>query len=230
MMFNFNDILIVAAHPDDEILGCGGTIARFAEQGARISALILGEGPAARGDLHDNHKKVDWLSAMSALKAASIEGIGHIEISGLPDNRFDVLPLLDIVKIVEETKNVVNPDLVFTHQPGDINIDHQITSRAVITAFRPLPSEKNTMILGFEVPSSTEFSVPGISLPFHPIIYIDISASLPKKLKALEFYSSEIKDWPHPRSYKGVEYLNRLRGCQCGKEAAEAFMLYRGVI
>lgn len=228
-MINFKNksILVVAAHPDDEILGCGGTIAKAKSQGASISFLLLGEGPTSRKCADDTQTK-DF-AVTSAQEAAEALGVDNVFFGNLPDNKFDSLPLLDLVKLIEKTGNEVKPDIVFTHHFGDLNIDHSQTHRATITAFRPLPGSKPVTLLGFEVLSSTEYAPPNSLPPFEPNVYVDIEPYLNLKMTALEAYSSEMCPWPHPRSMETTEHLARLRGAHCGCKAAEAFILYRSI-
>lgn len=218
-------ILVVAAHPDDEMLGCGGTLARCRSLGIPASILLLGEGPAARMDA--SAARCHEISRTQAVRAAATVGISDVRFAGLPDNRFDTLPLLDIVKIIESHAQEIRPTLIFTHFAGDLNIDHQLTHRAVITALRPLPDAPAYTILGFEVLSSTEYATPGIGDGFYPQYFVDIAEFIPAKAAALACYSEEMRPWPHPRSQEGVEHLARLRGAQCGRNAAEGFVLYR---
>lgn len=220
--------LVVAAHPDDEMLGCGGTLAKLARSGAKISILLLGEGPASRDSAAGGNVQSD--ARHSALAAAASLGIHDVRFAGLPDNRFDSLPLLDIVKVVERVALDVRPELVLTHFAGDLNIDHQLTHRSVMTAFRPLPGAKPPAILSFEVLSSTEYTCVDMGATFHPNVFIDITGFLETKQKVLEAYASEMRSWPHPRSHATVEHLARLRGSQCGSSEAEAFQLCRVVI
>lgn len=231
MLEYINKALVVAAHPDDEILGCGGAMARLREAGAEVTVLILGEGPTARetGDMLKEEKLAAQIARTSAIDAASTLGVYNVRFADLPDNRFDTVPLLHIVRAVEATAHEAQPDLVFTHFAGDLNIDHQLTHRAAMTAFRPLPGCKPVCILGFEVLSSTEYAPNGISERFHPTVYIDITGFIEAKQKALAAYASEMRPWPHPRSHEAIEHLACLRGSQCGIEAAEGFVLYRGI-
>lgn len=224
-------VLVVAAHPDDEMLGCGGTLARLRKNGATISILLLGEGPTARltesGELESNAKKQ---ATNSATEAARLLDIPDPIFLNLPDNKFDTLPLLEITQAVEKVLFSFKPDVIFTHHGGDLNKDHRLTHQAVLTACRPLPEANPMSILGFEVLSSTEYAVSNAFASFLPNCYVDISATLADKQKALTAYASEMRPWPHPRSHEGVEYLAKLRGSQCGKDAAEAFTLYRYVL
>lgn len=159
-----------------------------------------------------------------AIEANRILGIKEVFLYNLPDNRFDSVNFLDIVKIVEHVKEKVKPNVVFTHHKNDLNIDHRITYQAVLTAFRPLLHATIEEIYSFEVLSSTEWSYPNT---FQPNVYFDISKSIAKKVEAMKFYVSELKDWPHPRSIKGVEILAKKRGCEVGLEYAEAFECIR---
>lgn len=219
------NIFVVAAHPDDEILGCGGTMAKAISQGASISILLLGEGPTSR----ENEESAHSHAKESAHQAAKAFGITNLFFGNLPDNRFDSIPLLDIVKIIEEHADNVRPDIVLTHHCGDLNIDHSLTHRATITAFRPLPECKPICIAGFEIPSSTEYTPPNTLPAFRPNIYVDISNFLEQKKTALKAYASEMRPWPHPRSNQAIDHLAHLRGSQAGVTAAECFSLYRAI-
>jgi LmbE family N-acetylglucosaminyl deacetylase len=158
--------------------------------------------------------------------AAKTLGYASLKRIGLPDNRFDSVPLLELCKVVEQTVEELQPDLVMTHDPSDLNIDHQLAHRAVITVTRPNPSGVRR-VMTFETLSSTEWQDQAVSA-FHPNCYVALSEShLERKLKALEQYRSEIRTWPHPRSVKAVEHLARLRGSQIQHPLAEAFRIVR---
>lgn len=230
---NFADkrVLVVAAHPDDEILGCGGTLVRALREGARVNILILGEGPTARkGTSVDGGRgqaQQDQHSLLGALRGLSAEPV-ELQCAMFPDNRFDTVALLDIVQWIEAWAFEFRPDMVFTQHVGDLNTDHMLTQRAVMTAFRPLPTLRIPDIYAFEVLSSTEYGLQADHV-FHPNYYVDISREVEDKLALLACYDSEMRDFPHPRSYEAARILARLRGVQCGCEAAEAFMFLRGV-
>ena len=230
-MIRSNQVLVVAAHPDDEMLGCAGTLAKLKSKGAEVTILLLGEGPTAR-ESHDSERVAESRSEamISAQQAAFVLGINDVRFGGLPDNKFDTIPLLSIIQLIERVKQETMPDLVLTHHAGDLNLDHQLAHRAALTAFRPLPGEKAVTILSFEVLSSTEYTTANSLPPFLPNLYVDISDFLDKKQKALQAYASEMRPWPHPRSHEAVEHLAKLRGCECGVDAAEAVMLCRGVV
>jgi LmbE family N-acetylglucosaminyl deacetylase len=221
-------ILVVAAHPDDEILGCGGTIARYAQEGAEIHSLILGEEVTSRTTVSkkSSHLALENLKKQ-ALTANKIIGVKKVYFSSLADNRFDTVPLLEIIKEIEKVKNDFKPEIIFTHYRSDLNIDHQITYQAVLTATRPLPEEFVKTILAFEVASSTEWNYP---LSFSPNVFYDITKTIDLKIKALAAYHSEMREFPHPRSLPGIKLQAQNRGLQSGVTDAEAFMLVRNIV
>ena len=222
-------ILVVAAHPDDEVLGCGGTMARLVKEGNEVYTLILGEGITSRDEKRDRAKRERELKVLKnqTVEANKILGVKNTHTFDFPDNRFDTIPLLDIIKVIERTRKEVKPEVVFTHHHGDLNIDHQITLKAVMTAFRPVKEEKAREIYSFEVPSSTEWNAPSLAEYFMPNYFIDISKTLKLKIQAMNEYKSEIKDFPHPRSPKAIEITAKRWGIQIGLEAAEAFGVVR---
>ncbi|MHA1598165.1 MAG: PIG-L deacetylase family protein [Alphaproteobacteria bacterium] len=220
-------ILIVAAHPDDEVLGCGATAARHVADGDTVHVLIMAEGATSR-DAADT----DGVTALrqSAAAAAAALGTAAPRFAGLPDNRMDGLDLLDIVKAVEAVVGEVAPDIVYTHHGGDLNVDHRLTHQAVLTACRPQPGETVRAIYTFETPSSTEWSATDMEDAFTAQRYVDVGAQMAAKLAALECYESEMRDFPHARSIKAVEALATLRGSQSGLGAAEAFRVIREIV
>ena len=221
-------VLVVAAHPDDEVLGCGGAIARLADEGAAVHVIFIADGVGARGTARPD-AKVLKLRRKAAQKACAILGAASVIFGDLPDNRLDTVALLDVIKQVENRLGAVKPDLVLTHHAGDLNIDHRKIHDAVVTACRPQKSQSVRTLLFFEVPSSTEWQVPGAGQPFEPNWFIDISTTLDRKLTALEAYGMEMRAWPHPRSVEAVTHLARWRGATVGADAAEAFVLGRTI-
>jgi len=221
-------ILIVAAHPDDEVLGCSGTVTRLIEQGAQAYTLILGEGITSRDDIRDSDKRRNEISKLreEIHEANQIIGVDKVFIENLPDNRFDTIPFLDIVKLIEKVKDEIKPDTIFTHYQDDLNIDHQITCRAVLTAARPLADETVKEIYSFEVLSSTEWSFPS---SFSPNTFYDISDTIDKKLLAMSMYKSELREYPHPRSLDGIKCSAQCNGIKIGANYAEAFKLLRQI-
>lgn len=226
------NILVVAAHPDDEVLGCGGTIAKHSQQGDSVNVVILAEGVTSRDTQRNPEKRKSELSALAkmAYQAGEILGVTSLSLHNFPDNRMDSCDLLDIIKIIETAIKQHHPDIIYTHHPGDVNIDHRCLHEAVVTACRPLPGNQIKTLLFFEVASSTEWQTPNSAPVFTPNWFVDISDTLTIKLKALETYQSEMRPWPHPRSLAALEYLAKWRGSTIGVEAAEAFVLGRNLI
>jgi LmbE family N-acetylglucosaminyl deacetylase len=225
------NILVVAAHPDDEILGCGGAIARHVQQGDRVAVVILGEGVTSRsahGMPDQDLEKLRDLS-MATQRACAILGVRDVALNDFPDNRMDSLALLDVVKLIEVHIARVRPTVIYTHHGGDVNIDHQVTYQAVVTACRPQPGHPVRTLLTFETLSSTEWQPPLAGVSFAPNWFVDINETLALKLAALDEYVSELRPWPHPRSISAVEHLARWRGSMVGLEAAEAFALARTI-
>jgi len=221
-----NKILIVVAHPDDEVLGCGGTITRLNKEGYELYTLILGEGITSRDDKRSKEKRGREIANLKeqAKKANELIGVKKVFFHDFPDNRFDTVPFLDIVKVIEKIKNQIKPEIIFTHYEKDLNIDHQITYMAVITETRPLREETVKEVYSFEIPSSTEWSYP---LSFSPNVFYNISETMNIKLKALEEYKSEVKEYPHPRSLEAVELTAKNWGIKVGVNYAEAFKCVR---
>lgn len=225
------NVLVIAAHPDDEILGCGGAMAKHALAGDKVQPVILSEGATSR----DSHRNRDFRAAelkklKSAAEAASEElGVCPPQFHDFPDNRMDGMERLDVTKAIESDILKFKPDIIYSHHAGDVNIDHRVIHEAIIPATRPLPDSSIHTLLFFEVASSTEWQPAGSAPVFSPNWFVDISKTLDLKLRALECYSDEMRNWPHPRSIRAVEHLARWRGASIGTEAAEAFVLGRNL-
>ena len=221
-------ILIVAAHPDDEVLGCFGTVAKLIKDGYEAYTLILGEGKTSRDTQRVVENKKDEIDLLNSeiQKANNIIGIKKVFIESFPDNRFDSVDLLDIIKVISKVKNEVQPDIIFTHYENDLNIDHQITYKAVITATRPMEDECVKEIYSFEILSSTEWNYP---LSFSPDTFWDISETLELKMNAMEQYRSELCQYPHPRSIEGIKLNAEYHGMRVGKQYVESFKTLRSV-
>ncbi len=223
-------ILVVAAHPDDEVLGCGGAIARHTAAGDSVSILILGEGITSR---YDNPADADpaLLKALHT-KAESVGkflGAKDVMLAKFPDNRFDTVALLDIIKAVEREVERVQPEIVYTQHGGDLNIDHQCTFRAVLTATRPMAGCCVKQVLAYEVGSSSEWAFQQFAPAFHPSVFINIGATLEKKIAAMQMYESEARAFPHPRSPEALRAQAKRWGSVSGLPAAEAFCLIREI-
>ena len=218
-------ILVVAAHPDDEVLGCGGYIANQVWSGDEVFVTFLSDGVTSR---QGNLGLQEIESRRNAARLASkVLGASDVSFGDFPDNKLDAVPLLEIIKSIEAVVERVRPQIVLTHFGGDLNIDHRIVNQAVLTACRPTVDQVVKQIMFFEVSSSTEWQVPTEGEAFVPNWFEDISQTLELKVKALLMYEHELREWPHPRSVKAIEHLAHWRGASCGVDAAEAFVLGR---
>ena len=222
-------ILVVVAHPDDEVLGCGASIAKWTTSGSIVHTLIMAEGLTSRDLVRNRKTKSDELLLLekSAHSAGNILGTASVKLLDFPDNRMDSLDRLDVIKAIETEIEQIKPDTVVTHHCGDVNIDHRITHEAVVTACRPQPGHPVQLLLSFEVASSTEWQPTGSNIAFQPNWFENVVETFDYKIKALECYPSEMREWPHPRSLKNIEYLAKFRGSAIGCEFAEGFMLLR---
>jgi len=214
-------ILVIAAHSDDEALGYSGTIAKHIKQGDSVHLLFMTDGVASRAGGRDGEKRLT--SAHSASKILRVTSFTNLNF---PDNQMDSIPLLSIVKEVENKISGLQPEIIYTHHTGDLNVDHQITHKAVVTACRPQPSFCVEEIYAFEVLSSTEWNTPGVAA-FSPNVFIDITDYIDIKKQVLEVYSEEMRQPPHSRSIDNALRLNALRGNSVGVDYAEAFELIR---
>ena len=213
------EILVLAAHPDDETLGCGATLAKLSAAGHHIKLITFTDGVDARGveGLENRNKKLGEI--------CEILGIHEYTHGDFPDNKMDVTPLLDLCKFIESEITSI-PDIIFTHHPDCLNIDHQLVYRATMTAFRPQLGNK-IEILSYFVPSSTDYNPRAI---FNPDTFIDVEGFIQPKLDALHAYDEEMRPYPHTRSYENVENLMKVTGSRVGLKYAEAFECMRRVI
>lgn len=226
-------ILIVVAHPDDELLGLGATMYQLNnEYSCETRVVILGEGITSRADVRDPDK---WDRELKIhrenIKNAQVAiGYGSVELYDFPDNRFDTVALLDIIKVVEKEKNDFGPDAIFTHHGGDVNVDHQRTFEAVITATRPMKDEQVKTVITFETPSGTEWRAATDPKHFVPNMYVSVSEeALQAKISGMECYEFEKRQYPHPRSPEALKIQAQRLGVVVGKYYAEAFTIVRSI-
>jgi LmbE family N-acetylglucosaminyl deacetylase len=217
-------VLIVAAHPDDEAIGCSGVMAKFKSEGVKIGLVFMTDGIASRSP--SENEANDRCSGKE--KAMKILTPDYCKSFDYPDNKMDSVPLLNIVKSVESCVSEFDPDLVITHWQGDLNIDHRITYQSVVTAIRPQPESNINEIWCFEVNSSTDYSCSHIG--FTPNLFVDIGMFWNEKLEYLSCYEKELRDYPHSRSMKSIEAKAVVRGSQCGIDYAESFICERRII
>jgi len=226
-------IMIVVAHPDDELLGLGASMNRLInEYGINTNVIILGEGITSRSDIRDKDKWETELKIHKENIRSAQKSIGYHSVSvyDLPDNRFDTIALLDIIKIVEKEKIAYQPDVIFTHHGGDVNIDHQRTFEAVITACRPMAHEKVKTIITFETSSGTEWQASSDPHRFTPNLFIECSKeNLQTKINGMENYEFEKREFPHPRSAEALTIQAQRWGIVVGCSLAEAFYVVRSI-
>lgn len=216
-------VLVVAAHADDEALGCGGAIAKHVAQGDTVHAVFLADGVTSRPDASSETLRERNAAASNAHR---ILGIEKSYMLGFPDNRMDSVPLLNIVQALEKVLSEVQAHTIYTHHIGDLNVDHRITHQAVLTACRPVPNSSIREVYSFEVVSSSEWNTPGVT-PFIPNVFIEISEYLDLKLEAVAAYDFEMREEPHSRSIENVRRLAEFRGSSVGVASAEGFSLVR---
>ncbi len=232
--FKEKKIMVVAAHPDDELLGLGATMHKLIHDlNAVVHVVILGEGLTSRSD---NRSTEEWENELklhrdNIYRAQKRIGYHSVSIYNFPDNRFDSAELLDLIKIVEKEKVAFRPEIIFTHHGGDLNIDHQRTFEAVITACRPMEQETVNCIISFETPSGTEWRASTDPKHFIPNLFVEVSEdNIEAKIAGMEEYQFERRNYPHPRSPESLRILAKYRGISVGCEFAEAFCVIRNVI
>ena len=224
------NILVVVAHPDDEVLGCGGTISRLSDEGFDVFIAILGEGITSRYESRDQHDPLEKQRLHHNCRNVSeLLNARDLFMFNFPDNRFDTIPLLEVVKIVEQLVQKVKPTAIYTHAGGDLNIDHVITHRTVMTAVRPMADCPVRDVYAMEIPSSTEWTFQQFQPVFKPSVFIDITRSIDNKLEAMALYEGEVQSFPHPRSPDALRALARRWGSAVGVEYAEPFELIRSI-
>ena len=221
-------VLVIAAHPDDEVLGCGGTIAKHKIIGDEVTVLIMADGVNSRDEKFKSESVHERRSC--AHQANSILKVDDLIFLSFPDNKMDSVPLLEVIKSIENIIMESRPDVIYTHSLSDLNIDHCVVHNATITACRALPGHSVNQLLFFEVPSSTEWRISASNNIFNPNWFSDISDTLDLKIKALSAYKKELHEFPHPRSLIAVESLAKWRGACSGVLAAEAFELGRKIV
>lgn len=218
-------ILILAAHPDDEVLGCGATAAKLVRDGHTVIPVIVCENASVRYE-SDMQPRIEE----SAIKSAEILGISNPVFLRMPDQKLDTYPALEMAQVIEKAIKDLAPDMVFTHHGGDINKDHQIIFEATLVASRPTPTNKVRTLLTYETVSSTEWGFPDYHARFSANTFYDVTDTLAVKLEAFSQYTSELRNYPHPRSIEALENRAKDWGARVGMKAAEAFQLIRALV
>ncbi len=218
-------VLVISAHPDDELLGLGGTVARHVDRGDDVSVVIASEGASSR---YADSAKSELEQACH--KAASVLGISNVRFLGLPDQKLETVPLIDIVQAIEAQLREIQPDVAYTHHWGDINSDHGIVSNASAVACRPPNPHAPNALYAYETPSSTEWGIPAESLQFVPTRFVDIERTLERKLEAMACYTSELRPAPHPRSLEALKTRAAYWGQWAACAYAEPFVVVREIV
>lgn len=217
-------VLAVAAHPDDELLGVGATLARHADDGDEVVCVVASEGASTRYD----DAAADELQACGRA-AAKIIGAKEIRFLGLPDQRLDAQPVLTVIQAIERVVDEVQPDVVYTHHWGDVNRDHRVISEAIMVACRPIGTRFPRSVYLFETPSSTEWSWPDPGSAFVANHFVEVTSTLERKLAAMACYTSEVRPSPHPRSLEALRSRASYWGQVITRPYAEAFVVGRQV-
>ncbi|WP_213999859.1 PIG-L family deacetylase [Arsukibacterium sp.] len=217
-------VVVVAAHPDDEVLGCAGTIALHSAAGDQVHLIFMADGEISRAGQQAELPA----RQQAAHAAAAILGVQSVRFLDFADNAMDSVPLLNIVQALEKALQPLKPERIYTHFGGDLNIDHRLTYQAVLTACRPQPGQSVQSIYCFEVPSSTEWTAQQ-EPAFRPQLFVDISSVQPQVNDALACYAAELRPWPHSRSTQAITLRQQWRGSNVGLAAAEAFMVEREI-
>lgn len=223
-------ILVIAAHPDDEVYGMGGTIAKLASQGHEVHVLIVTDGCTAQYAGRPDLQEIIEKKHREAIEANTLLGVKQVHFGTFPDMKLDTVAHVEVNRLIEETVDQVRPDTVYTHFYGDVNLDHQMVYRSTLVAVRPVPGQCVKALYAYYVPSSTEWSPQLAHTVFLPNTMADITGFEAQKGQALLAYQTEARAYPHPRSAQYVRETDRARGLQWGMGSSEAFMLLRKIM
>lgn len=219
-------ILAVVAHPDDEVLGLGATLARHVDSGDRVGVIYLTDGVGSRG----HQAEMVARRSEARERAAAILGVETVWQGNYADNQLDALPRLQLIQAIEPYITAFTPDCLYTHHPGDLNVDHRRCAEAVLTACRPVPAASVTSLRCFSTRSATEWSVPALTVPFEPNFFVDVTDTWARKILAIEAYAEEMRPYPHSRSMEALDAESRYWGAQVGVDRAEAFVQVRQIL
>lgn len=222
-------ILVIAAHPDDEVYGMGGTIAKLSSQGHEVHVLIVTDGCTAQYAGRPDLPEIIEKKHRETLAANRLLGVHEVHFGTFPDMKLDTVPHVEVNRLIEETVDAVRPEAVYTHFYGDVNLDHQMVYRSTLVAVRPVPGQCVRALYTYYVPSSTEWSPQLPHTVFMPNTMVDITGFEEKKEQALLAYQTEVRTYPHPRSPQYVRESDRSRGLQWGLGNSEAFCLLRQI-
>lgn len=223
-------ILVIAAHPDDEVLGMGGTIAKLVKEGKVVDVLIVTDGSSSQ--YRDSGQLAEIIEAKKkeTRNCANMLGVRDIYYGGLPDMKLDCTPHIDINQAIEKVIDKVQPDTVFTHFWGDVNMDHQNVYKSTLVTVRPVLGQVVRNLYCYRVPSSTEWTPNKDDTMFMPNYFVDIEQYAEQKYKAFACYSTELRDYPHPRSVQYLRESDKAAGLRVGMLAAEEFVMLRKLV
>jgi LmbE family N-acetylglucosaminyl deacetylase len=217
-------VLVLAAHPDDELLGLGGTLARHVAAGDQVTTVIVSDGATSRYDAG-----ADEMLSSCARAAADVLGVRDLRLLGLRDQRLDEGPIIGVIQAIEKIVLEIRPEVVYTHHWGDLNRDHAVVSEAALVACRPVRADSPHTVLMFETPSSSEWNAPDPAKQFVPNYFVDITATIEQKLAAMACYRSELRPAPHPRALESLRARAQYWGQSAGRPYAEPFVLVREI-
>lgn len=222
-------VLVIAAHPDDEVLGVGGTIAKLASQSVECHLLIVTDGSSSQYRDSDHLHEIIEAKKKETQACADSLGFKSIHYGGLPDMKLDKTPHIVINQVIEKVIDEVQPDTVFTHFWGDVNRDHQEVYKSTLVVVRPVMGQMVKELYCYRVPSSTEWTPNKADTMFMPNYFVDIEKFAEQKYKAFACYSTELREYPHPRSVQYLSETDKAAGLRVGLMAAEEFVLLRKI-
>lgn len=222
--------LIVVAHPDDEVLGMGGTIAKLTEKGVEIHLLIVTDGSSSQYRNAEDLNAIINAKKDETQRCCDILGVKSITYGDLPDMKLDTVPHIEINAVIEKSIRLLQPDAVFTHFFGDLNLDHRLVFNSVMVACRPLAEQCVKNIYCFEVPSATDWNAVSSQTVFVPNLFVNIGDYLKTKLQAMLCYQTELRVFPHPRSLEYINKVSEADGIKVGLAAVERFLLIRQLV
>ena len=218
-------VVVIGAHPDDELLGAGGTLARHVLAGDEVHAIVVADGAGSRypPELVSTLEK-------QAHRTADVIGFASLQFLSFPDQRLDTVPLIELTQRLEVLLDEIGPETVYTHFPEDVNDDHRLVARCAWTACRPYSRPQVRKFVVFETPSSTEWAWPMPGTELRPNLFVDVTGTLEVKIAAMECYETELRDYPHPRSSRALRERAAYWGSHIGRPAAEPFVVLREVM
>lgn len=223
-------ILVIAAHPDDEVLGMGGTIAKLVKDECQVDVLIVTDGSSSQYRDSDHLAEIIEAKKIETRNCADVLGVRDVYYGELPDMKLDTTPHVRINQVIEDVIDKVQPDTVFTHFWGDVNCDHQNVYKSTLVAVRPVMGQVVKKLYCYRVPSSTEWTPNKADTMFMPNLFVDIEQFAEKKYKAFACYTTELRDYPHPRSVQYLRETDKAAGLKVGLMAAEEFVLLRKLV